>query len=59
MCVTGNWEEKSKSGAKEIFENIIVKNFSKIVKVTKPKIQEAHRTWDRITETNRNQITAK
>lgn len=38
------WEEKEESEAEEIFENITVKNFSKIRKGIKPPIQEVHRT---------------
>lgn len=46
MC---NWyprkrkERKEKMGAEEVFEELVVKDFPKVIKGIKPQTQEAHR----------------
>ena len=37
-------KEERKNGAKETFEEIMAKNFSKIIEVVKPQIPETERT---------------
>ena len=41
-------KEERKNGAKETFEEIMAKNFSKIIEAVKPQIQETERTVHRL-----------